>query len=154
VALASLRFSNSRKRGIIYFIFCLFGLRTFKKGGFMAKIEIYTDGAGWNGKVSKYAYLILKDGKEIKREVEVVNKKLTNNEAEYTALIEALKDKNSKNATIYMDSKLVVEQLAGNYVVKAENLYNLFLKAQELVKKRNVKLKWIPRKKNIAGKII
>jgi ribonuclease HI len=62
----------------------------------------------------------------------------TNNEAEYHALIEGLKaalDWKPDRLELYLDSKLVVEQMNGRYRVKSPELQPLFVQATELLKK-------------------
>jgi ribonuclease HI len=63
----------------------------------------------------------------------------SNNVAEYTALIEALKAASSlllKNpvtsVSVYSDSQLMVNQLNGSYRVKDGDLYNLFMQVRRL----------------------
>jgi ribonuclease H / adenosylcobalamin/alpha-ribazole phosphatase len=61
----------------------------------------------------------------------------TNNEAEYRALIEGLKavsDWKPDRVELYLDSKLVVEQMNGRYRVKSPELAPLFKQANDLVK--------------------
>lgn len=61
----------------------------------------------------------------------------TNNEAEYHALIEGLKavsDWKPDRVELYLDSKLVVEQMNGRYKVKSAELAPLFKQANELLK--------------------
>jgi ribonuclease HI len=56
----------------------------------------------------------------------------TNNEAEYRALLLALRGAEERGATdlsIFADSLLLVEQLSGRFRVKAENLKPLFAEA-------------------------
>jgi len=76
----------------------------------------------------------------------------SNNVAEYQALIEGLKYciLNSIDVVeIFLDSKLVVEQMNKNYKVKSENLINLFNEAQQLTSQiRSVKLTHIRRENN------
>lgn len=76
----------------------------------------------------------------------------SNNVAEYQALIEGLKYciLNSIDVVeIFLDSKLVVEQMNKNYKVKSENLINLFNDAQQLTSQiRSVKLTHIRRENN------
>lgn len=59
---------------------------------------------------------------------------VTNNIAEYEALIKALElaSKFTKEITCFLDSELVVKQLLGEYRVKNRNLLELFLKVQKL----------------------
>ncbi len=61
----------------------------------------------------------------------------TNNRAEYLALIEGLRavqEWKPDRVEVYMDSKLVVEQLAGRYRVRNRDLQPLVLSAQELLR--------------------
>ena len=60
----------------------------------------------------------------------------TNNEAEYRALIEGLKTAkkwNPDRLEVYLDSKLVVEQINGAYKVKAPELVALHKQAKGLI---------------------
>jgi ribonuclease HI len=60
----------------------------------------------------------------------------TNNEAEYHALIDGLKavtEWQPDRLEVYMDSKLVVEQLRGNYKIKKKELEVLANQAKELL---------------------
>jgi ribonuclease HI len=60
----------------------------------------------------------------------------TNNEAEYHALIEGLKavaDWKPDRLELYLDSKLVVEQVSGRYKIKKPQLQALCRRATELM---------------------
>jgi len=60
----------------------------------------------------------------------------TNNRAEYLALIEGLRavqEWKPEKLEVYLDSKLVVEQLAGRFRVKNKDLQPLVRSAQELL---------------------
>ena len=60
----------------------------------------------------------------------------TNNEAEYNALIDGLKavsEWKPDRLEIYLDSKLVVEQVNGRWKVKEARLQSLQTKAKELL---------------------
>jgi probable phosphoglycerate mutase len=62
--------------------------------------------------------------------------KATNNEAEYQALIEglrAVKEWNPDRLDVYLDSKLVVEQMNGRFKIKAPELIPLYQRATELL---------------------
>ena len=63
-----------------------------------------------------------------------IGRRVTNNIAEYEALIKALElaSKFGKEVTCFLDSELVVNQLLGKYKVKNSNLLPLFLKVQKL----------------------
>lgn len=74
----------------------------------------------------------------------------TNNEAEYgalLALLTMLKDRGI-SGTIYGDSELVINQLNGDYAVKAGNLYGLHAQAAQLIAETGSTLAWCPREEN------
>jgi probable phosphoglycerate mutase len=76
----------------------------------------------------------------------------TNNVAEYRALIAGLDDAVKMGATeaaVLMDSKLVVEQMAGRWKVKHPDLVQLHAQAQALASQfRRISYEWIPRSRN------
>ena len=81
----------------------------------------------------------------------------TNNEAEYLALLKTLDLVNEKKAgsgeqVIRSDSKLVVNQVKGEWQVKEPRLKELNDRAKDAIQKLgSVKLEWIPRRENFAG---
>lgn len=81
----------------------------------------------------------------------------TNNELEYLALLYALqyiKDKhNDKQVTIYSDSKLIVNQINGNYRITTDSLLILYNKCKPMMNKK-IKLVWLSRKFNLAGHVL
>lgn len=76
----------------------------------------------------------------------------TNNEAEYRALIEGLKavaDWKPDRLEVYLDSKLVVEQISGRWKIKAAELMPLHLRAMELLRQfPDVEIAHVERNKN------
>ena len=78
----------------------------------------------------------------------------TNNEAEYRALIEGLQaamELKPDRLEVYLDSKLVVEQMNGMYKVKKPELQPLHARAKELVAgfgDGHVKIRHVEREKN------
>jgi ribonuclease HI len=76
----------------------------------------------------------------------------TNNQAEYLALIEGLQEAarwNPDRLEVYMDSLLVVEQLAGRYRVKNPDLRPLHARALALLGSfRDSVVSHVPREKN------
>ena len=76
----------------------------------------------------------------------------TNNEAEYNGLIIGLQeaaDAGIKNLLIEGDSNLIINQFAGTWKIKAENLASLHKKARALLTHFDfVAIKHIPREKN------
>ena len=79
----------------------------------------------------------------------------TNNVAEYSGLVAALEaaheiDPNAQ-IEVRMDSKLVVEQMSGNWKIKHENMKDLVGKARNAFAKDQVKYVWVPREDNLAA---
>ncbi|MGC8926305.1 MAG: ribonuclease HI family protein [Myxococcota bacterium] len=77
---------------------------------------------------------------------------ITNNEAEYNALILALSNGirlKANTLTVYTDSELLERQMRGIYLVKSPNLIPLYRKANELIQKfKSFSIKHIPREQN------
>ncbi len=80
---------------------------------------------------------------------------VTNNVAEYTALIEGLRcfRERGLNGPLVVrgDSQLVIRQLRGEYKVKSPRMKPLFEKVKELVKGLDVTFEWVPREKNVEA---
>jgi ribonuclease HI/probable phosphoglycerate mutase len=76
----------------------------------------------------------------------------TNNVAEYRGLVAGLTEAarlGAAEVAVFMDSKLVVEQMAGRWKVKHPDLIPLHRQARELAAKfDHVRYSWIPREKN------
>jgi len=82
----------------------------------------------------------------------------TNNFAEYSSLILGLNlalEKNFLDLKVFMDSRLVVQQMKGIFKIKNKNIKPLYEKAMALVDDFvNIDFQYIPREKNkIADKI-
>ncbi len=79
----------------------------------------------------------------------------TNNVAEYTALIEGLKLAQAKGVTevdVRMDSKLVVNQVRGEWKIKNDALRQLAARAERLLRNFDRKsLSYVPREQNAAA---
>jgi len=125
----------------------------------MKKITIYTDG-GSRGNPGPSAIGIVfcnENDQKIKEYSEMLEPG-TNNEAEYQAVILALKKfkalfgkKIAETAEIEIksDSELMVQQLNGEYKIMEENIGKLFLEVWNLrIDFGKVKFKLIPREKN------
>lgn len=82
---------------------------------------------------------------------------LTNNELEYLALEYALRyvenRYSKKDVTIHSDSKLVVNQINGDWRVTTETLRPLYLKCMKRMNSK-IKLKWVRRDFNFAGHVL
>ncbi len=76
----------------------------------------------------------------------------TNNEAEYRALLEALRlllERRIRRVTIFSDSQLLVNHLRGRYKVHSPHLYPLFKEAQERIAQfEHFSMVHIPREEN------
>jgi ribonuclease HI len=76
---------------------------------------------------------------------------VTNNVAEYRALelgLKKCKELNIKNLEVFMDSKLVVEQLSGRWKVKKKDLLEIHNRIKS-IEFEKIKFNWIPRSENI-----
>ena len=79
--------------------------------------------------------IVRKDGEILTKYSAGIGKLVTNNIAEYEALIKALElasNYTKDELTCNLDSELVVKQLLGEYKVKNPKLLELFLKVQKL----------------------
>jgi len=101
-------------------------------------IKVYTDGAclGNPGKVG-VGYVIYKDSKVIKQGSVPLGVG-TNNFAEYMACIFSLVDilaMGERQCHVFSDSKLICEQIKGNFKVKNQNIFPLYTLARRLADK-------------------
>jgi ribonuclease HI len=97
------------------------------------QLTIYTDGGSRGNPGPAATGIVIKDedGKTIDAYGEFLGEQ-TNNFAEYSAVISALKRAKELNAThvsLIVDSKLVCEQLNGNWKVKEPTIQTLFIQA-------------------------
>jgi ribonuclease HI len=95
--------------------------------------------------------IILQNGREADRVSEFIGE-ATNNEAEYTALVEGLKKARGlagKSIHVKADSMLIVKQLLGHYKIKSPNIRPLHAEATALLKEYgSVGIEHIPRELN------
>ena len=113
--------------------------------------NIYVDGSG--GTKSGYGFFVKETGESFFEE----KPGLTNNQAEYLAIITALKkfQDSSEEITIFSDSKNTVNQLNHEFAINNEQLRIFAQEAWLLIPKiSKLKIKWIPRKENLAGKML
>jgi ribonuclease HI len=114
-------------------------------------LSIYVDGSG--GDSSGYGYFIKETGESFYEK----KPNITNNQAEYMAIIAALKKLGQTNdeITIYSDSKNTISQLNHQFAINSEQLRELAREAWSYMSKLpNLKLIWIPRAENLAGKML
>jgi len=120
---------------------------------------VYTDGGSRGNPGPAALGVVISDskGNTLKAYGEYIGK-TTNNDAEYQAVIYALKKikaligkKNTKTAkvNVYSDSQLLVNQLNGTYKIKEEHIAKLFIEVWNLkVDFGEVTFSHVPREKN------
>lgn len=124
-----------------------------KKQG--SPIRIYTDGSGSrpDGKGSGFAWLCPET-----HEVKIVHEDgLTNNQAEYRAILAAVESLSTGAiAQILTDSENTCFQLKGQRRVLDPQLANFHARIGALITKNHltVEFAWIPRRENLAGKLL
>ena len=114
-------------------------------------ISVYVDGSG--GSNSGYGYFVKESGESFYEK----KPELTNNQAEYLAIISALKKfvDSDESIIIYSDSKNTVNQLNHEFAINNEQLRNFAQEAWVIIGKfSNLTITWIPRKENLAGKML
>ena len=114
-------------------------------------VSVYVDGSG--GENSGYGYFVKETGESFYEK----NPGLTNNQAEYKAIIAALKkfENSSDEIIIFSDSKNTISQLNHEFAINNEQLRALAQEAWAIIGKySNLTLNWIPRKENLAGKML
>jgi len=112
-------------------------------------LKIYSDGACWgNPGHSAIAFMILDQHDKLLKEHSEYIGIGTNNQAEYKALIQALRSALDfgNEAICYSDSVLVVEQVSGNWRVKHSNMRPLWREAIALKERfRKISFVHVPR---------
>src|SRR3989344_1320033 len=111
---------------------------------------VYSDGGSrGNPGSAAYGFLVYdKNKKKIYQEGKVIGT-ATNNQAEYTGVLKALEYFNAKNTSyqnaniqFFLDSRLVVEQLSGNFKVKNNELKQIFLQIKNLSQEIGASIKY------------
>ena len=133
----------------------------------MKEIIIYTDGGsrGNPGKAAVGVVFCNEKGQVIKKFGEYLGDNFTNNDAEYHAIIFALKKFKAlfgkaiagvSNVEIRADSELVVKQLNGKYKLLEPKIQQFFIEIWNLkFDFKSVKFKHVPREKNTeADKLV
>lgn len=125
-------------------------------------LVIFTDGGAINNPGPAAIGVVVKQNNQIIQEISKPIGKTTNNVAEYTAVIEALKWlvasgewpvanlPAGRQVDFYLDSKLVVNQLNGIFKIKNYQLRNLAIKIRQLEKEIGAQFTYqhVPREKN------
>jgi ribonuclease HI len=121
--------------------------------------KLFTDGgARGNPGPAAIGGICTQDEREIFKFKKYVGK-VTNNVAEYEALIYGLKlalENNITELQVFLDSELVVKQINGEYKVKNENMKPLYEVVKGLQKKfLNISFTHVPREQNkIADRLV
>ena len=115
-------------------------------------LRVYTD---WGSRGNPWVaglgvYIVDKEGTPLERRYKYLGT-TTNNIAEYTGALYGIRRALELWAThieLYMDSKLVISQLKGEWKVKDAELKKIYLEILQLVWDRDVSYNWIPREQN------
>lgn len=121
-------------------------------------VTVWFDGAcePYNpGGHGTWGFVVERDGETIAEERGYIGQGdgITNNVAEYTALIEALEyvrdELDADTVHVHGDSQLAIRQLTGRYNVNSSRLQPLWHEAQQLAGKFDtVHYQWVPREQN------
>jgi ribonuclease HI len=120
-------------------------------GSIKLKISVYVDGSG--GPNGGFGFFVKETGESFYEK----KSEITNNQAEYMAIISALKKfvDTDNEITIYSDSKNTVNQLNHEFAINNEKLRDLARESWVIITKfSNLLIVWIPRKENLAGKML
>lgn len=107
----------------------------------------YIDGSGFNGKIARTCVY---DSNRSSFSILEYTEHLTNNEAEYIAVISALEYSSSRDQ-IFSDSLLVVNQINHIWKIHNSHLKPYCTNARNLIAQKTITLSWVPREENIAG---
>ena len=114
-------------------------------------LSVFVDGSG--GPNGGYGFFVKETGESFYEK----RPEITNNQAEYMAVISALKEfvDADDEMTIFSDSKNTVNQLNHEFAINNEQLRNLAREAWEIMGKfSNLTIVWVPRRENLAGKML
>jgi|SRR5579864_1705488 len=114
-------------------------------------LSIFVDGSG--GTNSGFGYFVKETGESFYEK----KSDITNNQAEYLAIISVLKKFSdaTDEIMIFSDSKNTVSQLNHEYAINSDHLRSLAREAWAMmIKMPNLKIIWIPRNQNLAGKML
>ncbi len=126
---------------------------------YMEKYKIYIDGAAKGNPGPGGIGIVCRDSSNnVKFKISKGIGKVTNNQAEYLALIEALKkaiEDGLEDITIFSDSSIIVNQVNDLYKVKNQFLYGYYSEAKELMTKvKEIEIKLISRTENKEADVL
>lgn len=118
------------------------------------QVSMYCDGGsrGNPGVAGSGSVVYDASGETLGEIAYVVGKKSTNNVAEYYGLVrglEACREVGATHVDVFMDSKLVVEQMTGRWKIKHPDMQKLAREVREIASTfEKVTYTWVPRAKN------
>jgi probable phosphoglycerate mutase len=120
------------------------------------KIVIYTDGGARNNPGPAGAGVVIIEGAKTLKEIKkFLGEKQTNNFAEYEAVFIALSESivlglSGRVVEVRLDSKLVAEQLSGNWKIKEPSLKDQWIKVRALIRESfpQITFVYVPREQN------
>ena len=112
-------------------------------------LTVYADG-GSRGNPGAAAFgAVIMEGNHLIQELSEAIGTSTNNVAEYSGLVAALRAVHLidplAEVEVRMDSKLVVEQMSGRWQIKHPDMRELALKARSIHDRALITYEWIPR---------
>ena len=123
----------------------------FDSRQYKLKISVYVDGSG--GSNGGFGFFVKETGESFYEK----KSEITNNQAEYMAIISALNKyvDTDDEITIFSDSKNTVNQLNHEFAINNEKLRDLARESWLIIAKfSNLSIVWISRKENLAGKML
>ncbi len=128
----------------------------------MSKIIIYTDGGARNNPGPAGAGAVILDGAKTLAEIKEYLGEQTNNWAEYEAVVLALTEAKrlglgNREIEVRSDSKLIVEQISGNWKIKEPALKVQCAKVRALIAADfpRIRFVYVPREQNkIADRLV
>ncbi|RJO60694.1 MAG: reverse transcriptase-like protein [Dehalococcoidia bacterium] len=108
------------------------------------------------GGTATYGWVAYRDGQKLREDCAMVcsGPEATNNVAEYSAVIFALKwllenGRESEKIVVCSDSQLCIYQLTGDYAVRSGRIRPLYEQARALARKfKFLEFRWVPREEN------
>ena len=118
------------------------------------QLIVHADGAsrGNPGEAAGGAVILHAETGELMVEIGVLVGHASNNVAEYRGMIEGITVAKGLNpdgeVIVRLDSKLVVEQMSGNWKVKHPDMQQLVKHAHSVIDGMAVRFEWVPRNDN------
>jgi len=112
-----------------------------------------------NPGIGTYAFVIYRDNEKIAEDCGLAGSNVTNNFAEYYALVMALDKLKSiralRDVIVRSDSKLLVGQMAQGWKVKGGGYIEKFKEARDLAGEfASLRFEWIPREQNAEADLL